>query len=145
MGFHDCVRFANQSLALQRLDLRAGVQDSEMKMSIKLRDVRTRIIREKDGSYAIACSALGMCTVGETLETAKKNFEEALGLHLSAVRESNRSRSALDSQSRRRWMARSIRVDVSCKSCRRAFRSLGFGWFVHKGLYKEPDVLAFLP
>ncbi|HME18407.1 MAG TPA: type II toxin-antitoxin system HicB family antitoxin [Nitrososphaerales archaeon] len=56
-------------------------------MSIKLRDVRTRVIREKDGSYAIACSALGVYSVGETLEEAKANFEEALELHLSAVRE----------------------------------------------------------
>ncbi len=56
-------------------------------MSIKLRDVKTRIIKEKDGSYAIACSALGVYSVGETLEAAKKNFEEALELHLSAVRE----------------------------------------------------------
>ncbi len=56
-------------------------------MSIKLRDVRTRVIKEKDGSYAIACSALGVYTVGETLEAAKRNFGEALELHLSAVRE----------------------------------------------------------
>jgi len=58
-----------------------------MKMSIKLRDVRTRIFKEKDGSYAIACSALGVYTVGGTLTEAKRNFEEALELHLSAVRE----------------------------------------------------------
>lgn len=56
-------------------------------MSIKLRDVKTRVIREEDGSYAIACSALGVYTVGETLGIAKKNFEEALELHLSAVRQ----------------------------------------------------------
>ena len=56
-------------------------------MSIKLRDVKTRVIRERDGSYAIACSALGVYTVGEDLEVAKRNFEEALELHLSAVRE----------------------------------------------------------
>jgi len=56
-------------------------------MSIKLRDVRTRIIKEKDGTYAIACSALGVYSVGETLSAASKNFEEALELHLSAVRE----------------------------------------------------------
>jgi predicted RNase H-like HicB family nuclease len=55
-------------------------------MSIKLRDVTTRIIKEKDGSYAIACSALGVYSVGETLGVARKNFEEALELHLSAVR-----------------------------------------------------------
>ena len=56
-------------------------------MSIKLRDVRTRIIKEKDGSYAIACSALGVYSVGDTLREAKSNFMEALELHLSAVRE----------------------------------------------------------
>ena len=56
-------------------------------MSIKLRDVKTKVIKEDDGSYAIACSALGVYTVGETLDDAKKNFEEALELHLSAVRE----------------------------------------------------------
>ena len=56
-------------------------------MSIKLRDIKTRVIKEKDGSYAIACSALGVYTVGETLSEAKKNFEDALELHLSALRE----------------------------------------------------------
>jgi predicted RNase H-like HicB family nuclease len=56
-------------------------------MSIKLRDIKTRVIREKDGSYAIACSALGVYTVGETLPEAKKNFEDALELHLSALKE----------------------------------------------------------
>ena len=57
------------------------------KMSIKLRDIKTKVIKEKDGSYAIARSALGVYTVGETLEEAKKNFEEALELHLSALKE----------------------------------------------------------
>ncbi len=56
-------------------------------MSIKLRDVRTRIIKEKDGSYAIACSALGVYSVGKTLAEAKRNFEAALELHLSALKE----------------------------------------------------------
>jgi len=56
-------------------------------MSIKLRDIKTRVIKEKDGSYAIACSALGVYTVGETLTEAKKNFEDALELHLSALKE----------------------------------------------------------
>jgi hypothetical protein len=36
-------------------------------MPIKLRDIKIRVIKEKDGSYAIACSALGVYTVGETL------------------------------------------------------------------------------
>jgi len=56
-------------------------------MSIKLRDVQTRVIKEKDGSYAIACSALGVYSVGETLAEAKRNFGEALELHLSALKE----------------------------------------------------------
>lgn len=57
------------------------------KMSIKLRDVQTKIIKEKDGSYAIACSALGVYSVGETLAEARRNFGQALELHLSALRE----------------------------------------------------------
>lgn len=56
-------------------------------MSIKLRDVHTRIIKEKDGTYGIACSALGVYTVGNTLGEARRNFEEALELHLSVLRE----------------------------------------------------------
>jgi predicted RNase H-like HicB family nuclease len=56
-------------------------------MSIKLRDIKTRVIKEKDGSYAIACSALGVYSVGETLAEAKKSFEEALELHLAALKE----------------------------------------------------------
>ena len=62
------------------------MQDSTQ-MSIKLRDVQTRIIKEKDGSYAIACSALGVYSVGVTLAEAKWNFEQALELHLSVLRE----------------------------------------------------------
>jgi predicted RNase H-like HicB family nuclease/predicted RNA binding protein YcfA (HicA-like mRNA interferase family) len=56
-------------------------------MSIKLKDVETRVIKENDGTYAIACSALGVYTVGKTLAEAKKNFEEALDLHLSVLKE----------------------------------------------------------
>ncbi|MDA4112216.1 MAG: type II toxin-antitoxin system HicB family antitoxin [Thaumarchaeota archaeon] len=50
---------------------------------IKLKDIQTKIIKERDGSYAISSSALGVYTVGETLEEARKNFNEALKLHLS--------------------------------------------------------------
>jgi predicted RNase H-like HicB family nuclease len=56
-------------------------------VSIKLRDIKTKVIKEKDGSYGIACSALGVYSVGETLAEAKKNFEEALELHLSALKD----------------------------------------------------------
>ena len=56
-------------------------------MSIKLKDVQTKIIKEKDGSYAIACSALGVYSVGKTLEEARKNFKQALDLHLSVLKE----------------------------------------------------------
>jgi predicted RNase H-like HicB family nuclease len=59
----------------------------DQEMSIKLRDIQTRIIKEKDGSYAVACSALGVYSVGKTLVEAKKNFGEALELHLSVLRE----------------------------------------------------------
>ena len=55
-------------------------------MSIKLKDVRTRIMKENDGSYSVACSALGVYSNGKTLEAAKRSFEEALELHLSVVR-----------------------------------------------------------
>jgi len=44
-------------------------------------------MREKDGSYAVVCSALGVYSVGKTLRDAKRNFEEALDLHLSVLRE----------------------------------------------------------
>jgi len=56
-------------------------------MSIKLKDIQTKIIKEKDGSYAISCSALGVYTVGETLDEARKNFKEALELHLWVLKE----------------------------------------------------------
>lgn len=55
-------------------------------MALKLRDIKTEVIHEKDGSYAVACSALGVYSVGKTLRDAKRNFEEALDLHLSVLR-----------------------------------------------------------
>ena len=56
-------------------------------LALKLRDIKTEVIREKDGSYAVVCSALGVYSVGKTLREAKRNFEEALDLHLSVLRE----------------------------------------------------------
>ena len=56
-------------------------------MALKLRDIKTEVMQEKDGSYAMACSALGVYSVGKTLRDAKRNFEEALDLHLSVLRE----------------------------------------------------------
>ena len=56
-------------------------------MALKLRDIKTEVIREKDGSYAVVCSALGVYSLGKTLTEAKRNFEEALDLHLSVLRE----------------------------------------------------------
>jgi predicted RNase H-like HicB family nuclease len=35
----------------------------------------------------MACSVLRVYSVGKTLRDAKRNFEEALDLHLSALRE----------------------------------------------------------
>jgi len=56
-------------------------------MPVKLRDVKTCVIKERNGSYAVACSALGVYSVGKTLLDARSNFEKALELHLSALRE----------------------------------------------------------
>ncbi len=52
-------------------------------MLVKIRKLQTKTIEEKDGTCAIACSALGVYSVGKTLEEAKKSFAEALDLHLS--------------------------------------------------------------
>ncbi len=56
-------------------------------MALKLKDVRTEIIREDNGTYAVVCSALGVYSVGKTLKDARRNFERALDLHLSVLRE----------------------------------------------------------
>ncbi|MGP8070625.1 MAG: type II toxin-antitoxin system HicB family antitoxin [Candidatus Bathyarchaeia archaeon] len=56
-------------------------------MALKLRDVKTEIMEEDNGSYAVACSALGVYSVGRTLREAKRNFQQALDLHLSVLRE----------------------------------------------------------
>lgn len=56
-------------------------------MALKLKDVKTEIIEEDNGYYAVACSALGVYSVGRTLREAKRNFQQALDLHLSVLRE----------------------------------------------------------
>ena len=56
-------------------------------MTLKLKDVKTQIIHENNGTYAVACSALGVYSVGRTLREAKRNFQHALDLHLSVVKE----------------------------------------------------------
>jgi predicted RNase H-like HicB family nuclease len=56
-------------------------------LALKLKDVKTEIMEEDNGSYAVACSALGVYSVGRTLREAKRNFQQALDLHLSVVRE----------------------------------------------------------
>ena len=55
--------------------------------SVKIRNLQTRVIKQKDGTYGIACSAPGAYYVGKTLKEAKKNFAEVLDLHLSVLRE----------------------------------------------------------
>ncbi len=56
-------------------------------MALKLRDIKTEIIQEDNGTYAVVCSALGVYSVGRTLREAKRNFQHALDLHLSVLRE----------------------------------------------------------
>jgi predicted RNase H-like HicB family nuclease len=56
-------------------------------LALKLKDVKTEIIYENNGTYAVACSALGVYSVGNTLQEAKRNFQHALDLHLAVVRE----------------------------------------------------------
>lgn len=56
-------------------------------MSVKIKDIQTKMIKENDGSYSITCSALGVYSSGTTKQDAKKNFLEALELHLSVLKE----------------------------------------------------------
>ena len=57
-----------------------------MGVKSKLNEVEVSVFREDDGSYAAACSALGVYTVGKTIAELKRNFSEALDLHLDAIR-----------------------------------------------------------
>jgi len=65
-------------------------------LALKPRDIKTEVIKEDDGSYAVVCSALGVYSVGKTLKEAKRNFEEALNLHLSVLREKTKREIATD-------------------------------------------------
>lgn len=56
-------------------------------MSVKLKDIKTKVIKEDDGSYSITCSALGVYSTGKNMQEAKKNFLKALRLHLSVLKE----------------------------------------------------------
>ncbi|MFY9299568.1 MAG: hypothetical protein WAO91_00055 [Candidatus Nitrosotenuis sp.] len=56
-------------------------------MSVKIKDIKTKMIKEDDGSYSITCSALGVYSSGKTKQGAKKNFLAALELHLSVLRD----------------------------------------------------------
>lgn len=42
-------------------------------MSVKIRDIKTKVIKE-EGSYSIACSALGVYSTGKNLQDAKKTI-----------------------------------------------------------------------
>jgi len=56
-------------------------------LALKLKDVKTEVIVEDNGTYSVVCSALGVYSVGKTLVEAKRNFQRALDLHLSVVKE----------------------------------------------------------
>ena len=56
-------------------------------MSVKIKDIKTKIIKEDEGSYSITCSALGVYSAGKNLQDAKKNYLKALELHFSVLRE----------------------------------------------------------
>jgi predicted RNase H-like HicB family nuclease len=56
-------------------------------MSVKIKNIKTNVIKEDDGSYSIACSALGVYSTGKNLQDAKKNYLKALELHLSVLKE----------------------------------------------------------
>ncbi|MEX0854703.1 MAG: type II toxin-antitoxin system HicB family antitoxin [Nitrososphaeraceae archaeon] len=56
-------------------------------MSVKIKNIKTKMIKEDNGSYSITCSALGVYSSGKTKQAAKRNFLAALELHLSVLRE----------------------------------------------------------
>lgn len=56
-------------------------------MSVKIKDIKTRMIKEDDGTYSVTCSALGVYSSGNTRQEAKSNFNDALEQHLSVLKE----------------------------------------------------------
>ena len=56
-------------------------------MPVKIKDVKAKAIREEDGTYSIACSALGAYNTGKNLQDAKKNYLKAVRLHLSVLQD----------------------------------------------------------
>lgn len=56
-------------------------------METLVKSLKVRVFQEKDRSWAAACSALGVYATGRTLAELKKNFAEALDLHLNVVRQ----------------------------------------------------------
>lgn len=56
-------------------------------MSVKIKDIKTKMIEEDDGTYSITCSALGVYSSGKTRQEAKSNFNDALEQHLSVLKE----------------------------------------------------------
>lgn len=59
----------------------------EYQLSVKIKDVKTILVKEDDGSYSAMCSALGVYSTGKNKQDVKKNFLKALELHLSVLRE----------------------------------------------------------
>ena len=45
------------------------------------------MIKEDNGTYSVTCSALGVYISGKNKQDAKKNFVDALEIHLSVLRE----------------------------------------------------------
>lgn len=56
-------------------------------MSVKIKDIKTTIVKEDDNSYSVICSALGVYSTGKNKQDAEKNFLKALDLHLSVLKE----------------------------------------------------------
>jgi len=56
-------------------------------LSVKIKDIKTTIVKEDDDSYSVICSALGIYSTGRNKQDAKKNFLKALELHLSVLKE----------------------------------------------------------